>query len=84
MVPAVAGVLAQPLDELGEALAVGVEVVLERLLQHQVHDLEVLRDRDAVLVPRHAAHRHALAQRREGTRAGSTGRVMCSQRRRHA
>ena len=50
VVPPVAGVLAQPLHELREALAVGVEVVLERLLQHPVHDLQVLGDRHAVLV----------------------------------
>ena len=41
VVPAVTGVLAQPLHELREALAVGVEVVLERLLQHPVHGLQV-------------------------------------------
>jgi hypothetical protein len=59
----VARILAQPLDELGEALAVRVEVVLERLLEHQVHDLQVLGDRDAVLVPCDSAHRDAVPHR---------------------
>ncbi len=63
MVPAVTGVLAQPVDELGERLLPRVEVVAEGLLEHLVRGLDVDRvgqplrrtadqpDRDLVLGP---------------------------------
>ena len=74
MVPAVARVLAQAHHELGEALAVAAEVVLEGLLEHAVHVLEVLGHGEAVVVLLDLAHDDSLARRREPTRvAGHHG-----------
>ena len=68
VVPPVAGVLAQPHDELGEALAVGAEVVLERLLEDPVDGLEVLRDGQSVAVAGRRAARDAGPRPRQGRR----------------
>src|SRR5690625_1997005 len=47
VVPAGPGDLGQPLDELREGLAVGVEVIGEGLLEHAVDGAHILRDRQA-------------------------------------
>ena len=83
VVPSVAGVLAQSLDELGEALAVGVEVVGEGLLEHPVHGLQVgghgrARRRGSRRGGR-PRPRAAPAVRPASACSGRTGRLICSQ-----
>ena len=53
------GILSEPLDELGEALSIGVEVVRERLLEHLVDHMEVLGDRQSVVVLGDPAYLHS-------------------------
>ena len=65
VVPAVARVLAQARQELREGLAIAVEVVGERLLEHAVHGLEVGGDGQAVVVLEHPPDRHPLARPRQ-------------------
>ena len=58
-------------------------MVGERLLQHQVHRLQVLGGRQPVAVLADPAHPYARPRTRQHARLGlvlrSTGRAMCSQ-----
>ena len=68
VVPPVTGVLAEALHELGEALPVGVEVVLEGRLEHLVDQVQVPGDRQPVLVAGDPADGDAFAGWRQRSR----------------